>query len=99
MRKPLVLDADALNQLAECGPAGPAGSVLTPIPERREAAGRADLECADRSPRGLRRLCQHYPGAIVVLKGAGRSSPQHSASVALCERGNPGMATAAWATC
>jgi hydroxyethylthiazole kinase-like uncharacterized protein yjeF len=94
--KPLVLDADALNQLAERGLQVPAGSVLTPHPgEAGRLLGEPTSNVQIDRPAALRRLCQRYPGAIVVLKGAGTLVGLTTQPVsALCERGNPGMATA-----
>jgi NAD(P)H-hydrate epimerase len=104
--KPLVIDADALNLLAERWLAAPRGSVLTPHPgeaarllRQSTAAVQADRVSA------LRQLCDRHPGAIVVLKGAGTLIGVLEASenaedggsdpvYALCERGNPAMATA-----
>jgi hydroxyethylthiazole kinase-like uncharacterized protein yjeF len=105
--KPLVIDADALNLLAERWLAAPRGSVLTPHPgeaarllRQSTAAVQADRVSA------LRQLCDRHPGAIVVLKGAGTLVGVLDASenaeegtacdpiYALCERGNPAMASA-----
>jgi hydroxyethylthiazole kinase-like uncharacterized protein yjeF len=105
--KPLVIDADALNLLAERWLAAPHGSILTPHPgeaarllRQSTAAVQADRVSA------LRQLCDRHPGAIIVLKGAGTligvlDASEHvengNASdpiYALCERGNPAMATA-----
>ena len=94
--KPLVLDADALNQIAERRLSIPAGAVITPHPGE---AGRLLNEPTSRvqsdRPSALRRLCERDPQVIVVLKGAGTLVGVSSRPVpALCERGNPGMATA-----
>lgn len=105
--KPLVIDADALNLLAERWLAAPRGSVLTPHPgeaarllRQSTAAVQADRVSA------LRQLCDRHPGAIVVLKGAGTlvgvldaaENAEDASAVdpiyALCERGNPAMAAA-----
>ncbi len=96
--RPLVLDADALNLLAEQRARAPAGAVLTPHPGEAArllgtttAAVQADRRAA------LAALCAAHPGAVVVLKGAGtligvqRPDPPVPA---ICERGNPGMAAA-----
>jgi len=94
--KPLVLDADALNQLAERHLLAPAGAVLTPHPgEAGRLLGESTANVQSDRPAALRRLCQRHPGATVVLKGAGTLVGVSSRPVsALCERGNPGMATA-----
>jgi ADP-dependent NAD(P)H-hydrate dehydratase / NAD(P)H-hydrate epimerase len=99
--KPLVIDADALNLIAQDHLNVPAGAVLTPHPG--EAARLLEQSTAvvqaDR-PAALERLCQRYPGAVIVLKGAGTLigtqavDASQSPVPALCERGNPAMATA-----
>jgi NAD(P)H-hydrate epimerase len=96
----LVIDADALNILAESRQIAPAGSVLTPHPA--EAARLLEIDTAavqaDRMS-ALAALAAHHPGAVIVLKGAGtligmthESAP--SPMPGICERGNPGMAAA-----
>jgi hydroxyethylthiazole kinase-like uncharacterized protein yjeF len=98
--KHLVIDADALNLLAEHRLVAPAGSVLTPHPG--EAARllqiATDAVQADR-PAALHALALRHPGAVIVLKGAGTligvtHREQPSPMPAICERGNPGMAAA-----
>jgi ADP-dependent NAD(P)H-hydrate dehydratase / NAD(P)H-hydrate epimerase len=98
--KRLVIDADALNLLAESRKIAPQGSVLTPHPG--EAARLLEIGTqavqADRMS-ALRSLMLRHPGAVIVLKGAGTligvsqvNAP--SPMPAICERGNPGMAAA-----
>src|SRR6202044_3946265 len=98
--KQLVIDADALNLLAESGQAAPSGSVLTPHPG--EAARLLNISNgavqADRMA-ALRALTVRHPGAVIVLKGAGTLVGQLNTDApspvpAICERGNPGMAAA-----
>ena len=98
--KRLVIDADALNLLAEQRLVAPAGSVLTPHPG--EAARLlqigTDAVQADR-PAALHALTLRHPGAVIVLKGAGTligvTQPDGPSPMpAICERGNPGMAAA-----
>lgn len=98
--KHLVIDADALNLLAEHRLIAPAGSVLTPHPG--EAARllqiSTDAVQADR-PAALHALTLRHPGAVIVLKGAGTligvtHPDQPGPMPAICERGNPGMAAA-----
>lgn len=89
----LVLDADALNLLAESrATATRADWILTPHPG--EAARLLDTGTADiqRDRLGaLERLVERY-GAHVVLKGAGSLVGAPGAVPRVCERGNPGMA-------
>jgi len=98
--KRLVIDADALNLLAESRRIAPPGSVLTPHPA--EAARLLEISTAavqaDRMS-ALAALAARHPGAVIVLKGAGTliGSTQGGAPSpmpGICERGNPGMAAA-----
>ena len=102
--RPLVLDADALNLLAESQGIAPAGGVITPHPGEagRLLGSSAAAVQADRMS-ALEALTRKHPGAVVVLKGAGTLIGQHrsvggGAEVderipALCEFGNPAMAS------
>ncbi|MBX3725096.1 MAG: NAD(P)H-hydrate dehydratase [Xanthomonadales bacterium] len=91
--RPLLLDADALNLVADRGLAVPPGSVLTPHPgeaARLLAVGVSRIQ-ADR-PGAARALANRHE-SVVVLKGAGTVIDDGS-SRHLCSAGNPGMATA-----
>jgi NAD(P)H-hydrate epimerase len=98
--KPLVIDADALNLLAERRQVAPAGSVLTPHPgeaARLLAISTGQVQ-ADRLA-ALHALTRRHPGAVIVLKGAGTLIGMAPADApgptpAICERGNPAMAAA-----
>jgi len=91
--KPLVVDADALNLLAQ-SPWRGAQWVLTPHPGE---AGRL-LGCtaaaiqADRLA-AVRNLAERY-GGVILLKGAGTLVLGTSGQAWVCDAGNPGMATA-----
>lgn len=92
--KPLVVDADALNLIAE-NPTEPRHNwILTPHPG--EAGRLLDMSTeqiqANRLA-ALDRLVRQY-GGTVVLKGAGTLVGSRDRTPALCERGNPGMASA-----
>ncbi len=92
--KPLLLDADALNLLAQgLVELRSDAHVLTPHPG--EAARLLEIEVAelqaDRFAQ-VRALQQRY-GGTVVLKGPGSLSCDGDA-IHLCSAGNPGMATA-----
>lgn len=98
--KPLVIDADALNEIAADHPQGRdlgAHCIITPHPAE---AGRL-LECSTRDIQADRyeaakRLALRY-GCVVVLKGVGSlvaGPPESTMPVSLCAAGNPGMATA-----
>lgn len=92
--KPLVIDADALNLIAEAGTKPRDNWILTPHPG--EAGRLLDISTeeiqADRLA-ALDRLVKRY-GGVVVLKGAGTLVGTKGHTPALCERGNPGMASA-----
>jgi NAD(P)H-hydrate epimerase len=92
--KPLVVDADALNLIAEAGAAPRDNWILTPHPG--EAGRLLDISTeqiqADRLA-ALDRLVARY-GGTVVLKGAGTLVGAKGRIPGLCERGNPGMASA-----
>lgn len=91
---PLVVDADALNLLAE-SPAVGRDWILTPHPgeaARLLGVGSAEIE-RDR-PRAVAEIQRRY-GGVAVLKGAGtliQGRPTRPPVV--CSDGNPGMATA-----
>jgi NAD(P)H-hydrate epimerase len=92
---PLVVDADALNLLAEL-PTARGRWILTPHPA--EAARLLQVTTSDvqRDRLGsVRELARRYD-AVAVLKGAGSlvAAGRGNAPVAVCDRGNPGMATA-----
>jgi len=93
----VVVDADALNLLAREPQRLPADWILTPHPG--EAARLLGVETravqADRLA-AVRELHARY-GAVTVLKGAGTlvaSGPADAIELHICDRGNPGMATA-----
>ena len=91
--KPLVVDADALNLIAATPPGGVREWILTPHPG--EAARLLGLTGAavQRDRLGaLAALLGRY-GGTVVLKGAGTLVGRSGAVPALCEHGNPGMAS------
>jgi NAD(P)H-hydrate epimerase len=96
--RPLVLDADALNILADSHQRAPAGAILTPHPgEAGRLLRRSATEVQSDRLAALQALCAQHPGAIIVLKGAGTLIGVQRASApvpAICERGNPGMAAA-----
>ena len=91
--RPAVLDADALNLLAE-EPRRRDDWILTPHPGEAARLLGVDIPAiqGDRLA-ALARLTERY-GGIVVLKGAGTLIGGAGEIPALCDRGNPGMATA-----
>jgi len=92
--KPLVVDADALNLLAEGGEPARSNWILTPHPgEAGRLLGVSTADVQDDRLAALDRLVDRYHGTI-VLKGAGTLVGAAGRTPGLCERGNPGMATA-----
>jgi ADP-dependent NAD(P)H-hydrate dehydratase / NAD(P)H-hydrate epimerase len=92
--KPLVLDADALNLLAESSTAPRDDWILTPHPgEAGRLLGVSNDEIQRERLASLGRLIERYRGTI-VLKGAGTLVGAPGRTPGLCERGNPGMASA-----
>jgi NAD(P)H-hydrate epimerase len=92
--KPLVVDADALNIVAESHTAARDDWILTPHPgEAARLLGTDTGEIQRDRLAALEHLVARYRG-IAVLKGAGTLVGAPGRTPALCERGNPGMATA-----
>lgn len=92
---PLVVDADALNLLAEGPESGGPDWVLTPHPgEAARLLGTSVAAIEQDRPAAVRALQGRY-GGVAVLKGAGtliQGDPVRP--LAVCSDGNPGMATA-----
>ena len=91
---PLVVDADALNLLAE-SPTVHDNWVLTPHPGEAGRLLGVDTGAIQSDRYGsVRRLHERF-GGIAVLKGAGTlvQGPSHRPT-GVCDGGNPGMATA-----
>ena len=91
--RPLVIDADALNIIAESPPPARTGWILTPHPgEAGRLLGASAAEVQRDRLNALERLTARY-GGTVVLKGAGTLVGAPERVPALCDRGNPGMAS------
>ena len=89
--KPLIIDADALNLLAQ-QPIARGNWVLTPHPgEAARLLGSNTLAIQATRMQAANDLAQRYGGTI-VLKGAGTLVWNAAQCPALCDRGNPGMA-------
>jgi len=90
---PLVIDADGLNLLSE-QPTTAGNWILTPHPGEaaRLLAGSTCEVQRDRLG-AVRRLQEHY-GGVCTLKGAGTLIATPNGSLSICDRGNPGMASA-----
>jgi NAD(P)H-hydrate epimerase len=92
--KPLVVDADALNLLAEAEILPRDDWILTPHPGEAARLLSVTTEQVQRDRlTALDRLIERYRGTI-VLKGAGTLVGGTGETPGVCERGNPGMATA-----
>jgi NAD(P)H-hydrate epimerase len=92
---PIVVDADALNLLAAT-PRAREQWLLTPHPaEGGRLLGRETASVQADRLASAREIARRY-SAVVVLKGANTlvATPDAPAPVAVCDRGNPGMATA-----
>jgi len=92
--KPLVVDADALNLVSEGGAPAHVDWILTPHPGEAGRLLGVSAQDVQRDRLGaLERLIDRYRGTV-VLKGAGTLVGAAGRTPGLCERGNPGMATA-----
>jgi NAD(P)H-hydrate epimerase len=92
-RKPMVVDADALNLLA-AAPQVREQWVLTPHPgEAARMLGTTTASIQDHRMTAAASLQSRY-GGTVVLKGAGSIVQTARDGAWICDRGNPGMATA-----
>ncbi len=91
-----VLDADALNLLARDPIKLPAEWILTPHPGEAGRLLGSDAAAVQGDRLGAVREIQARYGAVTVLKGAGTlvAAGGEAPSLHICERGNPGMATA-----
>lgn len=89
---PTVLDADALNLLAQ-SPRKRNDTILTPHPGEAARLLGTSVQAVQSDRRGaVAALCKKY-GGVVALKGAGTYVSRADELPWLCERGNPGMAS------
>lgn len=91
--KPLVLDADALSLLAE-RPRRRDDWILTPHPGEAARLLGTDAATIQRDRLGSLRAIAERFGGVSVLKGAGTLVIAGHPPAWVCDRGNPGMATA-----
>ncbi len=90
---PLVVDADALNLLAQKSTMKKQNWILTPHPGEAARLLECDITAIQSNRfHSAEKLQQRY-GGYVILKGAG-SIIQHDKASYVCADGNPGMATA-----
>ena len=90
---PAVVDADALNLLAASPGKLPADWIITPHPGEAARLLGVEVRAVQADRLGAARELHARYGAVAVLKGAG-TLVCCGASLAICDRGNPGMATA-----
>lgn len=91
--KPMVVDADALNLLA-LHPRSHAHWILTPHPgEAGRLLGWTSAQIQADRLGAARALVERY-GGVTVLKGAGTIIATRDSAPTICDRGNPGMASA-----
>ncbi|HEY4367352.1 MAG TPA: NAD(P)H-hydrate dehydratase [Steroidobacteraceae bacterium] len=91
-RKPAVLDADALNLLAQ-SPSVCNNRILTPHPgEAGRLLGVSAADIQNDRLASARAIVARY-GGVVVLKGAGTLVVQDGSLPSICDQGNPGMAS------
>jgi hydroxyethylthiazole kinase-like uncharacterized protein yjeF len=88
--KPLVVDADALNWLAQF-PQWREDWILTPHPGEAARLLGSSAAAVQADRRAAARALRERYGGVVVLKGAG--SLIQGQTLAVCPYGNPGMAT------
>ncbi len=90
---PLVVDADALNLLAEYPDGSHSNWVITPHPgEAARLLGSTTEEVNRDRFAAVERLHRHY-GGVALLKGAGSLVCDAAGAISLCSDGNPGMAS------
>jgi NAD(P)H-hydrate epimerase len=91
-RRPLVVDADALNLLAH-EPVKRDNWVLTPHPGEAARLLNQSAAAIQRDRFAAITALQRKLGGIVVLKGAGSLVRDAEGPTAVCDHGNPGMAS------
>lgn len=90
---PMVVDADALNALAKSS-IKKDNWILTPHPgEAARLLNMTSDAVQDNRLQAASHITAHF-GGVCVLKGAGTLITAQDELTALCDRGNPGMATA-----
>ena len=94
--KPMVVDADGLNIVAERGLGLPQSTIITPHPgEAGRLLGETTSWIQSNRPVAAARLTQEtLAGVTAVLKGAGTLVAKSGGVESICLGGNPGMATA-----
>jgi NAD(P)H-hydrate epimerase len=91
--RPIVVDADALNLLS-MRPRRHAGWILTPHPGEAARLLGSDAATVQRDRLAAAKAIAERFDGICVLKGAGTLVQARDELTQICDRGNPGMATA-----
>ena len=92
--RPCVLDADALNLIAQAPRRLPDDAILTPHPGEAARLLDSDIGSVQRDRHGaVRELARRWQ-ATCVLKGSGTLVADPAGRLATCPWGNPGMASA-----
>ena len=94
--KPMVVDADGLNIVADRGLGLSSSAIITPHPgEAGRLLGETTSWIQSNRPEAAARLTKETrPGVVAVLKGAGSLVAREGTVESVCLAGNPGMATA-----
>jgi ADP-dependent NAD(P)H-hydrate dehydratase / NAD(P)H-hydrate epimerase len=92
-KKPVIVDADALNLLAR-NPRQREDWVLTPHPGEAARLLGSTTDDVQRDRLAAAVALQRRYGGVIVLKGAGSIVQVQTGDGWLCDRGNPGMAVA-----
>ena len=90
---PLVVDADGLNILSE-QPTTAANWILTPHPGEAARLLDGSTHEVQKDRLGAVQRIQERYGGVCILKGAGTLVATPNGSLSVCNRGNPGMASA-----
>jgi ADP-dependent NAD(P)H-hydrate dehydratase / NAD(P)H-hydrate epimerase len=91
-QKPLLIDADGLNLLAQTPAINP-GWILTPHPGEAARLLRCTSEQIQQDRFAAVSAIQAQYGGTVVLKGTGSLIASEEGDIAVSNTGNPGMAT------
>ena len=91
--KPLVLDADALNLLAEDAVQLPVDSIVTPHPGEAARLLQCDTGAVQRDRFAAAAALVEQLRCVVVLKGAGSIVAAPGCTPVVIDAGNPGMAS------
>lgn len=91
--KPLIIDADGLNLLA-ANPTRRDNWILTPhAGEAGRLLGKTNIAIQSDREAAISAIAQKF-GGVCVLKGASTLVHENNGNIFLCDKGNPGLATA-----